>query len=114
MNADAVLFLLGITRKAGKLISGQESVEKATNAKKVFLILVSKDASENTKERMRYISINANVPIFYFYQSDEISKAIGKGKIKVIGITDKGLAEEIQRRIKLLTGVGDIDEITSI
>jgi ribosomal protein L7Ae-like RNA K-turn-binding protein len=52
--------------------------------------------------------------VFYCYHSDELGKAIGKRQRKVIGITDKGLAKEIQRRIKLLTGVGDIDEITRV
>jgi len=108
-----VLFLLGISQKAGKLVSGQEIVEKAINAKKVFLIIVSEDASKNTKEKMRCLSTKANIPIFYWCHSNELGKAIGKEQRKVIGITDKGLAEEIKRRIKLLTGLGDIDDKTT-
>ena len=114
MKPDHVLFLLGISRKAGKLISGQETVERAVNAEKVFLIMVSNDASNNTKEKMKSLGIKGKIPVFYCYHSDELGKAIGKRQRKVIGITDKGLAKEIQRRIKLLTGVGDIDEITRV
>ena len=104
MKPDHVLFLLGISRKAGKLISGQETVERAVNAKKVFLIMVSNDASNNTKEKMKSLGIKGKIPVFYCYHSDELGKAI----------PDKGLAKEIQRRIKQLTGVGDIDEITRV
>jgi len=114
MKPDDVLFLLGICRKAGKLISGQDSVERAVNAQKVFLIIVSNDTSENTRKKMKSLSIKANIPIFYWCQSDELGKAIGKEQRKVIGITDKGLAKAIQSRINLLTGVGDIDETTRI
>jgi len=114
MKADSVLFLLGISKKAGKLIAGQESVERAANAKKISLIIVSNDTSKNTKEKMKNLSNKTNIPILFWSQADELGKAIGKELSKVIGITDEGFAKEIQKRIKLLTGVGDIDEITRV
>jgi ribosomal protein L7Ae-like RNA K-turn-binding protein len=52
--------------------------------------------------------------MFSWGQSDELGRAIGQEQRKVIGITDKGIAKEIYRRINLLTGVGDIDETTRI
>jgi ribosomal protein L7Ae-like RNA K-turn-binding protein len=114
MRSGDVLSLLGISRKAGKLISGQDSVIKAANAKKVFLIIVSKDTSRNTSKRMMNLSARKNIPMFSGGQSDELGRAIGQEQRKVIGITDKGIAKEIYRRINLLTGVGDIDETTRI
>jgi len=114
MKYNDVLCLLGISQRAGKLISGQDSVERAAMAKKVFLIIVSNDASQNTKKKMESLSIKTNIPIYYWAQSDELGKAIGKEQRKVIGITDKGIAKKIQRCINLLTGVGDIDETTRV
>ncbi len=114
MSSDDVLFLLGICRKAGKLISGQDSVERAIKAKKIYLIILSEDSSVNTRKKMKSLCFKESIPMLYWGHSDKLGKAIGKGQRKVIGITDKGLAKEIQRRINLLTGVGDIDETTRI
>jgi len=114
MTYDDVFSLLGITQKARKLISGQDSVERGVNAKKVFLIIVAKDTSKNTRKKMKNLSARKNVPMFFWGQSGELGRAIGNEQRKVIGITDKGIAKEIYRRINLLTGVGDIDEITRI
>mgnify|MGYP000911698121 CR=1 FL=1 len=114
MTYDDVFSLLGITQKARKLISGQDSVERGANAKKVFLIIVSKDTSKNTIKKMMNLSIRTNIPMLLWGQSDELGRAIGQGQRKVIGITDKGIAKELSKRINLLTGVGDIDETTRL
>lgn len=63
---------------------------------------------------MQNLSDKKNIPVFFWGQSGELGKAIGKEQRKVIGITDKGIAKEISRRINLLTGVGDIDKTTRI
>jgi ribosomal protein L7Ae-like RNA K-turn-binding protein len=114
MRSDDVFSLLGIAQKARKLISGQDSVERGINAKKVFLIIVSKDTSKNTSKKITNLSARKDIPMSLWGRSDELGKAIGKKQRKVIGITDKGIAKEIYRRINLLTGVGDIDETTRI
>ncbi|WP_296970563.1 ribosomal L7Ae/L30e/S12e/Gadd45 family protein [Tepidanaerobacter sp. EBM-38] len=109
MRSDEVFSILGITQKAGKLISGLDCVERSVNANKVFLIIMSKDTSGNTQKKIKELSTRKNVAMISWGNSDELGRAIGKKKRKVIGITDKGIAKEIFRRINLLTGVGDID-----
>lgn len=48
-----VEFSLGIARKAGAVITGTEIIRDAVRAKKVQCVLLAKDASENTKKRIR-------------------------------------------------------------
>ncbi|HHX24490.1 MAG: L7Ae/L30e/S12e/Gadd45 family ribosomal protein [Tepidanaerobacteraceae bacterium] len=114
MKSVDVYSLLGITQKAKKLISGQNSVEHAINTSKVYLIIVAEDTAENTRKRMEKLSLRKNIPIFFWGQSDKIGKAIGKERRKVIGIIDKGIAKAIYKRLNYLMGVGDIGKITRI
>lgn len=109
MKPSDILSLLGISQKAGKVVSGQDSVERAVNSNRVFLIIISEDASENTKKRFLNLAKRWDIPVFLWGSSDELGKSIGKGDRKILGITDKGLSLSIYKRLNLLMGVGDIE-----
>lgn len=110
MKSENVLSFLGIAQKARKLISGQDTVERLALLNRIFLIIVSEDASLNTKEKMMFLCKSREIPLYIFSNSEVLGKAIGKEGRKVIGVTDKGFARELINRLNLLTGVGNIDE----
>jgi len=95
--------LLGIAKKAGMVVSGAENVWDAARTGKIKLVLLSEDASENTKKRVinfckYYNKKLCTLPL----TKEEIGKAIGLNVTAVIGITDKGISEAIIKN----TGVG--------
>ncbi len=51
-----VYTLLGFAQKAGKIVSGEAGCENAIKQNKVFLLIVSDDASDHTKSRMRSLT----------------------------------------------------------
>ena len=53
MLHDRALSMLSLAAKAGKVASGEFSVEKAVKSRKAYLVLVADDASENTKKLFR-------------------------------------------------------------
>ena len=114
MKSTAILSMLGISQRARKLISGQDTVARACDSGKVFLIILACDTSENTRKKITSLCCRKNIPLFFWGHSDELGRAIGKGQRKVIGITDRGIAKKIIKHLNLLTGVGDIDETTRI
>lgn len=114
MNSTNILSMLGISQRARKLISGQDSVIRAINTRKIFLVILSTDTSENTRNKIIRKANRNKIPVFFWGRSEELGKAIGKEQRKVIGITDFGIAEELIKRLNFLTGVGDIDETTRI
>lgn len=67
--------------------------------KKVKLVIVAKDASDRTKENLTFVSKNLKIPLIIFGNIENNSKFIGKKGRAVIGITDSGLANEIQKLI---------------
>ena len=51
MNQNKVLSLVGLATKAGKTVSGEFSTEKAVKTGTASLVIVSAEASDNTKKK---------------------------------------------------------------
>ena len=49
-NRKKVLNLLGLATRAGKTASGEFMTEKAIKSGKAYLVIVSEEASDNTKK----------------------------------------------------------------
>jgi len=97
--------LLGITAKAGKMLSGTDLVLEEMAKKHVELVIIASDASEKTIKNMKYYCEKENVEMIIYGTIFDNSKAIGKHNKAVIGIKDKNLADAIKKEIH---GGGDI------
>ena len=53
INKSRVFGLLGLAAKAGKVQSGEFSTEKSVKSGRAYLVIVSEEASENTKKKFR-------------------------------------------------------------
>lgn len=95
---NKVLGMLGISAKAGKVMSGTDMVLEGIKRRKVKLVIVAEDAAERTLKNMT-LACGEYVQIQKFGKIDEISKAIGKQNRAVIAITDKNLADAILKVI---------------
>ena len=91
--------LLGITAKAGKMLSGTDLVLEEMAKKHVELVIIATDASEKTIKNMKYYCEKENVEIIIYGTIFDNSKAIGKHNKAVIGIKDKNLADAIKKEI---------------
>lgn len=91
--------LLGITAKAGKVISGTDIVLEGISKKQVYLVIVAKDASEKTIKNIQFTCKKENIEIVVFGDIFNNSKAIGKQNRAILGIKDKNLAEAIKKLI---------------
>lgn len=47
---NKVFSMIGLATRAGKTVAGEFSVEKAVKQKKAWLVIVSEEASDNTKK----------------------------------------------------------------
>lgn len=99
MLINKVLGLLGISAKAGKIVSGTDIVLENIEKNKIKLVIVAEDASEKTIKNFKYSCKRRKVPIYIFGNIDDNSKAIGKQNRAVIGIKDENLAKAIINKI---------------
>ncbi len=87
------LNMLGLALRAGQLIHGDESVEKAIKRSKVHCVILASDVSESTNERYERIAYDYHVPLFKHMTRIEISHAIGKTR-SICAISNKGMANK--------------------
>ena len=90
---------LGIAAKAGFVVSGEFSVEKAIKERKAFLVIVADDASENTKKHFKDMCTFRDIPIRFFGTKETIGQCIGKMFRANIALTDAGFADSVKNRI---------------
>lgn len=96
---DRIYSFLGLATKAGKEISGEETCERALKSGKVCLVIVSADASGNTRKKFTDMCSYRNVEIRFFGEKDMLGKFSGKTTRTVVAITDKGFAGRLQEMI---------------
>ena len=97
-NRQKALNLLGLSQKAGKLVSGTELVSIDAKAKKVKLIILAQDSHAGTTAKIYKVGEQNNILVINKFTSNEISQAIGK-KRKVLGITDTGFCKALLQKI---------------
>lgn len=92
---NRIYSFLGLAMKAGKLFSGDETCERTVKSGKVCLVLVSADASENTRKKFFDMCSFRGVDIRTFGEKELIGRYIGKEIRSVVAITDMGFAKRL-------------------
>ncbi len=91
---------IGLAFRARKVIVGTDSTIASLRMGKLQLILLATDASHTTKKKVYDKAKFYQVEVIEELSSFDISMALGKDDIKVIGITDRGFSQLLmsQRR----------------
>lgn len=92
--------MLSISKKAGKLVSGEGRVQDAVRGDSAYAIIVSADASQNTQKKFLNMGNFRDLPVILMSDRYSLGKAIGSKIAVVLAVCDKGLADNI---IKILT-----------
>ncbi len=90
-----ILSLLGFAQKSGNLLSGENTCELFIKKNKIKLIIISDEASSNSKNKFMNFCDSKNVPFIVFGSKDELSNAIGKFNRAIIGIKDEKFSKRI-------------------
>lgn len=101
MIKNRVLGLIGLCTKAGGIAFGTDSCIDMIQKNKIKLIVVAQDAADRTKKNFKMLCEKKKIPICFFANQEELSKAIGKNNKVVIGIKNNNFKEQI---VKLING----------
>lgn len=96
LNRQKQLNLLGLSTKAGKLVSGEETVLADVKKQQVKLVIVATDCSDSTKKKMKDKCSFYKVPCIEQFTTAEISYSIGK-KRSIVAFADSGFANSFQK-----------------
>lgn len=99
MDSNKIYSLLGLCMKAGKLKSGEFATMEAIRAKTAELVIVSRDASDNTTKQFSDKCKYYEIPLVIFGDKEDLGHAIGKDVRTSLAITDSGLAESLRKNL---------------
>lgn len=103
-NRKKILNLLGLATKAGKTASGEFMAEKAVKSGKACLVLVSEEASENTRKMFLNMCTYYKVPMYVFGKKEELGHSMGKEMRASLAITDAGFSKALKSELELNGG----------
>ena len=95
------LGMLGLAMKAGKVVIGTEQVIAYLQKGRLKLVLLSGNASESTKNKIRYKCEFYKAPLRVMnVDTDELGRLLGKTYTPaVVGITDENFSNAIVKNL---------------
>ena len=103
-NNRKVLNLIGLATKAGKAVSGEFSTEKAVKTGKAFLVIISEEASDNTRKMFTNMCTYYEVPVYIFGKKEELGHAMGKEMRASLAIVDEGFSKAMVKQLNFNGG----------
>lgn len=101
MKNDNILSMLGLAKRSNNIVSGEYSTEKAVKEQKAKLVIVSEDASANTKKLFTNKCSFYDVPIAFYSDKASLGHALGQGVRTSVGVTDEGFANSIIKKLNM-------------
>lgn len=92
---DKVFSMVGLATRAGKTVSGEFSVEKAIRQKKAKLVIVSEEASDNTKNLFYHKCEFYQIPYTNYGSKTDLGSATGNASRTSIAILDSEFSKSI-------------------
>ena len=102
-DRQKTLNLIGLATKAGRTASGEFSSEKAVKSGRAHLVVVSEEASDNTRKMFANMCTYYRVPVCIFGKKDELGHAMGKEMRASLAVLDEGFAGAL---VKQMTRIG--------
>ncbi len=99
LKLNKVYSLLGLAYRSRNLVSGEFMTEKTVKEGKAVLVIVSNDASDNTKKMFENMCVHYKVPLVFYGTKEEIGQAMGKEIRASLAIIDQGFAETVKKQI---------------
>ena len=98
---NKIYSLLGIAMKSGNVVSGEYQTLEAVKKRKANLVLVSEDASDNTKKLFTDKCAFYAAPVYLYGSKEDLGRAIGKDLRSSLAVCDVGLATAIKKQLEM-------------
>lgn len=103
MTMESILSLLGLARKAGRVVCGEEAVSEAAVDKKIRLLLYAEDAASNSCRRaLNFAAKGACLALQIPCGKADLGRAVGYAECAMLGVTDIGFAGAIGKKLSAM------------
>ena len=92
------LTVLGLARRAGKLVIGAEESRRAIRQGVARVVVLAEDAAEGQRAKVVATARGAGIPVVLASSRSTLGASIGKGRVTAVAVTDRGLGSKIVSR----------------
>lgn len=107
---NKIFSMIGMATKAGKTVSGEFATEKAVKTGTAFLVIVSEEASENTKKMFRNCCTYYHVPMYVYGAKEALGHCMGKEFRASMAVTEEGFAKSIIKKLNEAERIAEVAE----
>ncbi len=87
--------LLGLCKKAGKVVGGEVAAENAIRQKTAKLLILAGDASGNTKKKFHNSAAYYKISLVEMGDKESLGSAVGEEFRAILAVTDGGFAKRL-------------------
>ncbi len=95
MMAGRVAQMIGLCRRAGKVVSGETAVEHCIMRNEAKMLILTRDAATRSREKYMRLAREKNIPVICCFTKSELGDLLGKAPRTVAAITDEQMARGI-------------------
>ena len=97
---DKVLNFLGLCKRAGSLVTGEDGALGAARSGEARLIMLASDAAENTSKKAGFYAETCGIILVRLpYGKDTLGDMLGRRVCAVMAITDKNFAKSFLEKL---------------
>ena len=97
---DKALGFLGICRRAGKLLIGEDGVSGAARSGEARLLMTASDTASNTRKKAGNLGRWYKIPVVTLpWDKDTLGELLDKRVCAILALTDKGLASAFLEKL---------------
>ena len=97
MINDKFHSLIGLARRAGKVVLGSSGVESTIRCRKAQLVILAEDTAPSTSKRLTDKCRSYNVPLIVLGTKQSLGAITGKDEAAAIAVTDNNFASGLKR-----------------
>lgn len=95
-NMKKLYSWLGLCMRSGNLVSGEDTTLRDVKSRRLSMVLVSEDASDNTKKLFKDKCSYRNIELLIIGTKVDFGNSIGKSPRSVLGIKDENMAIKVR------------------
>ena len=103
-DKNKVFSMIGLATRARKVVSGEFSTEKSVKSGRSHMVIVSEEASDNTRKMFTNMCTYYHVPVCFFGKKEELGHSMGKEFRASLAITDEGFAKTLVKQMNVNGG----------
>jgi ribosomal protein L7Ae-like RNA K-turn-binding protein len=96
---DKILNMLGFGARARSIVTGTDMTISEMEKGNIKIIFIANDIAQNSKEKIIKTARKMNVKTYDFFNTEELSSAIGKMNRVVVGVKDDQMARGIKEYV---------------